>query len=510
MKKIVVIGAGLGGLSASIRLAKAGNDVTILEQNPKTGGKANEIRRDGFRFDTGPSLLTMPFVIEQLFEEAGLNAADHLEFIQPVVLCKYFYPSGNIINAWADLEKFKAELVEKFGEHPRKVDDYFKYSKTIYDLTAELFLFNSFREWSTFFNKKAAATLLNLPKIDSFRTMHQANASFFKNHEAVQLFDRYATYNGSNPFKAPATLNIIQYVEYGIGGYTLRGGIYALSKALTNVALNLGVKIETGVKVDEIVLESNKVIGARCREKCIPNENRVAGVRADGRIIEADIVISNSDVTYTYRNLLNDSQVKPAKKYYKTEPSSSALVFYWGVKGEYPQLETHNILFSKDYAVEFNEIFNQAKAPEDPTVYIYISSKINRDDAPTGHENWFVMINMPPARGEGEVDVQTFKRNILNKIKAVLGVDISDKIVFEDILTPALIEDRTSSVYGSLYGISSNNKYAAFLRQDNCSAEYPGLYFCGGSAHPGGGIPLVILSGKITAGLIKKYEVDQW
>lgn len=510
MRKTVVIGAGLGGLSAAIRLAKAGHDVTILEQNSKTGGKANEIRRDGFRFDTGPSLLTMPFVIEQLFDEVGLNVRDHLEFIQPEVLCKYHCPSGKIVNAWADLGKFKAELAEKFGEDPGKVDEYFNYSRTIYDLTADLFLFNSFREWSTFFNKKAAATLLNLPKIDSFRTMHKANASFFKHPEAVQLFDRYATYNGSNPYKAPATLNIIQHVEYGIGGYTLKGGIYALSKALTDVAQQLGVKIETGVKVDEIVLESNKVIGARCREKCIPNENRVVGVRCGGRIIEADTVISNSDVTYTYRNLLNDSQVKPAKKYYKTEPSSSALVFYWGVKGDHPQLETHNILFSKDYPTEFDEIFNKGKAPEDPTVYIYISSKVNRGDTPSGHENWFVMINMPPAINADEVDVKTIKQNILDKIKAVLGIDLSDKIVFEDVLTPALIEERTSSVYGSLYGISSNNKYAAFLRQDNRSAQYPGLYFCGGSAHPGGGIPLVILSGKITADLIKKYEVEGW
>jgi len=508
MLKTVVIGAGLGGLSAAIRLAKSGHDVTILEQNSKTGGKANEIRRDGFRFDTGPSLLTMPFVIEQLFEEVGLNAREHLEFIQPEILCKYHYPSGKIVNAWADLEKFKSELVEKFGENPQKVEDYFKYSETIYDLTAELFLFNSFREWSTFFNNKAAATLLNLPKIDSFRTMHQANASFFKHPEAVQLFDRYATYNGSNPYKAPATLNIIQHVEYGIGGYTLKGGIYALSKALTEVALQLGVKIETGVKVDEIVLESNNVIGARCREKCIPNENRVAGVRCGERIIEADIVVSNSDVTNTYRQLLNDSQVKPAKKYYKTEPSSSALVFYWGVEGEYPQLETHNILFSKDYTAEFDAIFNRGKAPDDPTVYIYISSKINKDDAPAGHENWFVMINMPPSKNGSEVDIRLIKQNILNKIKAVPGIDLSDKIIFEDILTPALIEERTSSVYGSLYGISSNNKYAAFLRQDNRSAQYPGLYFCGGSAHPGGGIPLVILSGKITSDLIKKYEVN--
>ena len=506
MKRVVVVGAGLGGLSAAIRLQKAGHQVTILEQNKKAGGKANEIAESGFRFDTGPSLLTMPFVIEQLFQEAELDANDYLEFIQPDVLCRYFYPSGKVIDAFSDLDRFISELTEKFDLKREVVESYFDYSKRIYDLTAELFLFNSFREWTTFFNKKAALTLLNLPKIDSFRTMHQANASFFSNPETVQLFDRYATYNGSNPYLAPATLNIIQHVEYGIGGYTLKGGIYSLSKALTQVALKSGVKIETNRAVDEIVLAKNDVKGVCCRGKVIDDPNRVVGVRCGDEVFEADIVVSNSDVTNTYKKLLNDSQVRPARKYYKTEPSSSALVFYWGVKGEHAELKMHNILFSEDYKKEFDEIFESGKAPEDPTVYIYISSRVNEDDAPEGFENWFVMINMPPATSKDYYDINSIKESIINKIKKMLKIDLNEQIVFERVLTPEMIEEKTSSVYGSLYGISSNNKYAAFLRQDNKSKEYSGLYFCGGSAHPGGGIPLVILSGKIVSELVAKYE----
>ncbi len=509
MKKVVVIGAGLGGLSAAIRLQKAGYQVTILEQNGKTGGKANEISEGGFRFDTGPSLLTMPFVIEQLFQEAGLDAKNYLEFIQPEVLCRYFYPSGKVIDAFSDLIKFIDELSGKFDLKKEVVESYFDYSKKIYDLTAELFLFNSFREWSTFFNKKAALTLLNLPKIDSFRTMHEANKSFFGDPEALQLFDRYATYNGSNPYLAPATLNIIQHVEYGIGGYTLKGGIYSLSKALTEVALKSGVKIATNRQVDEIVLAKNDVQGVCCRGKVIDDPNRVVGVRCGEELFETDIVVSNSDVTNTYKKLLNDSQVRPAKKYYKREPSSSALVFYWGVKGNFPELKMHNILFSDDYKKEFDEIFISGKAPEDPTVYIYISSKVNEDDAPEGFENWFVMINMPPATSNDYYSIDSIKKSIISKIKNMLHIDLNENIVFERVLTPEMIEEKTSSVYGSLYGISSNNKYAAFLRQDNRSREYAGLYFCGGSAHPGGGIPLVILSGKIVSELVAKYETRE-
>ena len=507
MKKVVVIGAGLGGLSAAIRLAKKGFSVTIVEQNNKTGGKANEINEEGFRFDTGPSLLTMPFVIEELFTEAGFEIGEYLDLVQPEVLCRYFYPSGKEVDAWSDLDKFVNELSLKFDEPRGVIQSYFDYSKKIYDLTAELFLFKSFREYSTFLNKKALKTLLNLPKIDSFRTMHQANASFFKHPELIQLFDRYATYNGSDPYKAPATLNIIQHVEYGIGGFTLKGGIYSLSKAMTDVALKLGVEILTNHPVDEIVLACNEVHGVCCRGKVIDDPNKVIGVRCGEKLIDADIVVSNSDVTNTYRKLLNDSQVTPARKYYKTEPSSSALVFYWGVQGEYPQLKMHNVIFSEDYKKEFTEIFDDGKVPNDPTIYIYISSKYNPTDAVEYGENWFVMINMPPGKEKSELDIESVKQKIIEKVKKTLNIDLNKKIIFEKILTPQMIEEKTSSVFGSLYGISSNNRFAAFLRQDNRSKEYNGLYFCGGSAHPGGGIPLVILSGKIVSDLISKYGV---
>ena len=488
-KRIAVIGGGLGGLSAAIRLAVTGFDVHLFEQNDSVGGKANSIRIDGFRFDSGPSLLTMPFVLEELINFAGEKVEDYLR-LQPLeILCRYFYPDGVKLNAYSERGKLVAEISDKLGEEAGSITKYLEYSKRIYDLTAELFLFNSFSEPKTFLNKKALKTLFNLPSIDPFRTMHKANFSFFKNPQTVQLFDRYATYNGSNPYMAPATLNIIQHVEYNLGAFIPEKGIYAISETLHKIAAKVGVKIHLNAKVKSIVT----------------NENSVTGIVVEKNELRFDAVITNADVNYTYKNLLAGKKSRHAKKYQSLEPSSSAVVYYWGVKGVHKELEVHNIIFSSDYKREFEDIFGEHKCSDDPTIYIYVSSKYNPGDAPDGCENWFVMMNAPYNKGQNwEKDIKGIRDIIINKIETVLKKEIRSNILCESILDPVKIESNTSSMFGSLYGISSNNKYAAFLRQRNRSKEFKGLYFCGGSAHPGGGIPLVLLSGEIAAELAAK------
>ena len=205
--------------------------------------------------------------------------------------------------------------------------------------------------------------------------------------------------------------------------------------------------------------------------------------------------------------LLGDTTSRAAKRYESLEPSISAMVFYWGVKGNYPELEKHNILFSDNYEAEFKEIFELKKCPSDPTIYIYISSKFNKSDAPEGFENWFVLVNAPYISGQDwKKEVRQIRTKVINRINSTLKIDLNKLIVEEEILTPEKIESQTGSRLGSIYGISSNSRTAAFLRQQNRSKEYKGLFFCGGSAHPGGGIPLVILSGKLAAEQVYKYE----
>ena len=488
-KKICVIGAGLGGLSVAIRLANKGFEVDLYEQNNTPGGKAGEIKESGYRFDTGPSLLTMPQVLEDLFSDCNENLEDYLRINRLNIICKYFYPDKSIINAYSDVEMFGKEIDEKSSDNSESLNKYLNYCKTIYELAGDLFLTKDPSCVSTYLNSKALKTLLNIKKIDPFRTVHNANADFFTHPKLIQLFDRYSTYNGSNPYLAPATLNIIPHVEYNQGSFIPVDGIYSITKALWILAEKKGVNIFLNQKVDEIVLENKEA----------------KAIKINDKIVKYDKIISNIDVNYTFKNLIKNFNSRESRRYEKKLPSFSGLVFYWGIKKEFPELETHNILFSKDYKKEFDDIFDNKTIHNDPTVYIYISSKFNKDDAPSGKENWFVMVNAPHIQNQNwDSEVKSARKNVVKKINNFLKTDIERLIEFEKVMSPVDIQYRTGSYLGSIYGISSNDKFAAFMRQSNKSKTVKNLYFCGGSVHPGGGIPLVILSGKIVSDIIQK------
>lgn len=488
MRKIAIIGAGLGGLSAAARLAAKGNEVHIFEKNPVAGGKASQFYEQGFRFDTGPSLLTMPYVLDQLFHECGENPNDYLSLKKLETVCKYFFNDGTIINAYSDMDRFGQEICEKTIDDEEVLNDFFNYSKIIHDLTADLFLFNSPLNYKTLFNIKILKTLFNIHKIDTHRNVHQAVSSFFRDNRLIQLFDRYATYNGSNPFEAPATLNIIPYVEYFPGSYLPLGGIYSITESLKKLAEKKGVIFHFNSEVENIILEKKTALG----------------VRVNHQDLFFDKVISNVDVNITYKNLLNDISTFESKRYKKLKPSLSGVVFYWAVDKLFPQLETHNIIFSEDYKKEFDQLTKQKIIPAEPTIYIYISSKLNPADAPIGKENWFVMINAPYDNGQNWTkEIFNARKNIINKINKVLSINIEQNILFENILTPKDLEEKTAAHRGSIYGISSDKRSSAFFKQQNKSNTIKNLYFCGGSAHPGGGIPLVILSGKIVSDIIQ-------
>lgn len=491
--RCAIIGAGLGGLAAAVRIAGYGMEVDLYEQQSHAGGKANVLQMDGFRFDTGPSLLTMPFVLESLFADAGEDWRNYLS-IEPLAQhCKYFYPDGTEITAFADSDEFAREIESKTGENAASIKKYFTYSKTIYDLSADLFLFNDIHEFFTYKEHGSPKTLLNLWKLDSLRTVHRANASFFRDPRIIQLFDRYTTYNGSNPYQAPATLNIIPHVEYNMGSFIVGEGIYRIPQALAELAERQGVTMHTNSRVERIVHA----------------DRRVQGIVIDGEMLPYDCVVSNADVFTTYQDLLGNETSRDARRYKRLEPSSSALVFFWGVRGGMTEkLGVHNILFSSDYKQEFFELFDHKACPRDPTVYIYISALFNPHDAPQGYENWFVMINAPYDDGQDwERAVRESRKRIVRKINTLFHIDLEKNIRCERISTPRDIETQTTSHRGSIYGISSNSRTAAFMRQRNRSRRYRGLYFCGGSAHPGGGIPLVLLSGTICADLVKRFEL---
>ncbi|WP_426327573.1 1-hydroxycarotenoid 3,4-desaturase CrtD [Pedobacter sp. R-06] len=481
--KAIVIGAGIAGIASAIRLSVKGYEVDVFEANSKPGGKLAEIKMNGFRFDAGPSLFTMPQYVDELFKLAGKNPTDYFEYIKLKEICRYFYEDGLRLNANADLDKFAKEIQEKTDSTVKEVERYLNKSKTIYDVTHRVFLERSLHKIKSYLHWDTLKSIFRFGQIDAFRTQAKANRSFFKDDRIAQLFNRYATYNGSDPYQAPATLNIIPHFEYHYGAFLPKNGMYSIVTALVKLADELGIRFHYSQKAEEIIYANGP-------------KPKVQGVKVNDKSYKADVVVSNLDILFTYKNLLKG--IAQPKKLLSQERSSSALIFYWGMDGNYSNMGLHNIFFAEDYHKEFNAIWKDKTISNDPTVYINISSKHIRGDAPADSENWFVMINVPANNGQNwDVLIKEAKTNIIKKISRLLNRNIEKDIICEQILDPRSIESKTGSYQGSLYGNSSNNQFSAFLRHSNFSSKVKNLYFCGGSVHPGGGIPLALLSAKI-------------
>ena len=486
-KNVIIIGSGVAGMASAIRLALQGYTVKVFEKNSYPGGKLSAFEKDGYHFDEGPSLFTQPQNIEELFELAGEPIEKYLSY-QPVdIACKYFYENGKTVNAYTDAARFAEELKEQANENSANVINYLKNSGKVYENIGTVFVDHSLHKRKTWLHKRIIKALSTVRYRYLFSSLHKHNSKKFTSPEAIQLFNRFATYNGSNPYKAPAMLSLIPHLEQNQGTFYPKGGMISIANALYQLAKMKGVQFYFDTPVERIIYY----------------EGRVSGVVVNGENINADILVSNVDVYFTYKNLLRDAT--RAKKILKQERSSSAVIFYWGIKKNFPELQLHNIFFSKDYKKEFDSIFKARQLSDDPTVYINITAKMETAQAPAGMENWFVMVNAPANNGQDWALLkQNLRTNIISKLNRMLGIELEQLIVTEHIADPVMIEDQTASYMGSLYGTSSNSKLAAFLRPANFTGTTKGLYFCGGSVHPGGGIPLCLKSAKIVSGLIRE------
>lgn len=484
-KHAIIIGSGVGGLSAAVRLSALGLKVTVIEANDYVGGKLTSKWLGKYRFDMGPSVFTLPNLIDDLTAVSKIDKP--FQYLKLNTICHYFFEDGTKLVAYADKQKFAEEVANKLGETKESVLEQLKFSAFCYETTSELFMEQSLHKLSNFLNLKTLKGIVRAPKLKLNKTMNEVNSQRFKNPKTVQLFNRFATYNGSSPFQAPALINIIAHLEHNLGPVTPIGGMHDITMHLYDLSKQLGADY----RMNERVLKINT-----------SNEKAVS-VTTDKETIEADFIVSNSDIKHVYGKLLD-------KKYYQQklldqEKSLSALIFYWGIKKEFPELTLHNMLFSNDSKKEFECMFLDKKPYHDPSIYINIGSKYAKQDVPEGCENWFVMINVPHNQSGKPVEyISEMRKHIVAKINRVLKIDIEALIEVEDVLDPYNIEKRTSSAGGSLYGNASNNKYAAFLRHANNNSQLKNLYFTGGSVHPGGGIPLGMLSAKIVAEMIEE------
>ncbi|HEX8567999.1 MAG TPA: phytoene desaturase family protein [Pyrinomonadaceae bacterium] len=490
MKKVIIIGAGLGGLSAAIRLAALGFSVTILEKNSNVGGKVNFIESGDYKFDTGASLLTMRHVLKELFEAANRCLEDYLELVLLEPICRYFWSDKTVFNASRNLPKTLKEI-ERI--EPRDVEGFEKFitnARRKYEVAERTFLTHSLNDLPKLLRPRYAK---DLAAISSWKTLDAHNRKYFRSPKLQQLFNRFATYNGSSPYQTPATFALIPFVEFGLGAWYVRGGIYEIPKALTRLAKELGVEIKTNCEVEKILFADRSAVGVKLK---------------NGENLTSDFVVSNADAIETYRNLIEekDRPSFPDKKLEKIEPSCSGFVLLVGAKKKFPLLAHHNIFFSDDYRAEFNSIFREKRPADNPTIYVCAASRTDETQAPAGCENLFVLINAPytSEATDWEKEKKSYRDSIIKKLENSGLKDLENSIEFEQIITPADFEEKYRANRGSIYGVSSNGAFSAFLRPPNQSRDVKNLFFVGGATHPGGGMPLVMLSGKMAADLIQK------
>lgn len=493
MVPTIVVGAGLGGLAAAIHLATQGRRVLLVERNERVGGKLNLLQAGGYTFDTGPSLLTMPWVLRELFAAAGRNLEDYLDLIQIEPTCRYRWPDGTQFDAWQRLPQLIQEIARLSPPDVTAFYRFMAYAARIYDSVADRFMlrpFDGIRDLLT-------PELFRLgPRIDSFRSVDAAVRSFFRSPYLQQIFNRYATYNGSSPYLSPATFNVIAYIEFAEGGWYVRGGMYALGRALQQLAEELGVEVRTNAAVTQVRVEQ-----ARAQGVCLAN----------GEYLEAAQVVVNADPRYAYSGLPNNPPLLPdqertAAQLRRLEPSCSGFILFLGVDRIYEQLAHHNIFFSADYPREFAAIFQKGVPAPDPTVYVCASCVSDADHAPPGHMNLFILVNAPALNGRVNWarEASAYRDTVLQKLERMGLCGLRQHTVFEQMMTPDDIQARYHAAGGAIYGLASNNRFAAFLRPPLRARGIERLYFVGGGTHPGGGIPLVLLSGKAVAERIAK------
>ncbi|MGB1942029.1 MAG: 1-hydroxycarotenoid 3,4-desaturase CrtD, partial [Flavobacteriaceae bacterium] len=400
--------------------------------------------------------------------------------------CKYYWEDGVRLNAYGDNNRFLEEVDNTLGVPKHQLQNYLEKAQKKYNRTVSIFLEKSLHKLDTYLNKATVKGILHLFSYELETTLHKVNTRRLKEPHLVQFYDRFATYNGSNPYQTPGMMTLIQHLEQHYGTFVPEKGMVDITNSLVALAKRKGVQFHFNTAVEEIVIE----------------DQLATGIRVNGTTHKADVVVSNMDVVPTYRHLM-PTQIAPEKSL-QQERSSSAVIFYWGIDRTFPDLDLHNIFFSDNYQAEFDAIFRDKTLFDDPTVYVNITAKDVHGDAPAGKENWFVMVNAPHDIGQDwDALSKTLKKQVLDKLNRNLSVDLANHIEEEWVLTPPLIADKTASFTGALYGAASNNRMAAFLRHPNFSRHISGLYFCGGSVHPGGGIPLCLLSAKIVADLVK-------
>ncbi len=479
-----MIGAGMGGLAVAARLATKGHEVTVFEQSEAAGGKNAGLQRDGFRFDLGPSTLTLPAVYRDLFLKTGRSLEESVDLVEVEPAFAYHFTDGTTVTMpGAGVGACAAAMQAALGgdtEHEWRA--LLKRAGDIWGLTRKDILGRSLDGYRDLLPLARSAN--SLRTVAPWQTMRQLGNATLQDPRARMILDRYATYTGSDPRRCPAALVTIPFVEQTFGVWHIAGGLHVLAEALHARCEQRGVTFRFGTRVQRITSE----------------ESGVTGVVTDAGHVPADVVVADADTRTVYAEMLDDHRTRsPLRRLSRMQPSFSGFVLLLALRGSTPGIRHHNVWFPKDYDAEFDALFNKNPRPvPDPTIYACVP-----DDPlmrPEGHESWFILINAPtqqPPALDWAIEGERYADHVL-EVLANRGVDVRNRLLWREIRTPENLQNATASPGGSIYGLSSNGRTSTALRPSNRS-PVPGLFLVGGSAHPGGGLPLVGMGAEIVA-----------
>lgn len=486
MAEVLVVGAGLGGLSAAVVLAARGQRVTVLEAGPRAGGKADVVTLDGVEVDTGPSVLTLPQVLDAVLREAGTRLEDELTLRQPEPAFRYHFPGGGQVDFHHHPEDTLRSVGAALGASAAaELRAFLEHTRHLWSLSAPAFVFGP-APGADLLTRLGPWKMARFLELDPMRSMWSVIQARVRTPELRAILARFATYNGSDVRQAPGTLNCIAWVELGLGGYGVQGGVYALVRALERAGARLGVQYRYTAAVAELLVTRGRARGVRLQS---------------GERLHADAVVSNADLAHLAQDLLPSADLAPAAA--PDRPSMSGWNAILRAARTAEPRPAHAVLFPPDYVQEFVDLFDHDRPPQVPTVYLCAQEACHGRSGWPDAEPLFVMANAPPEPPHAPRDPAIYSalgQRVRARLECAGLVRPEDAVLWER--RPAELADRFPRSRGALYGASSNSMLAAFRRAGNRAPRLPGLYLASGSAHPGGGMPLCIQSGRMAARLL--------
>jgi phytoene desaturase len=489
-KSVIVIGAGIGGLTAAAHLARSGMRVTVLEKNATTGGRCNRFEREGHRFDTGPTLFVMPLLYEAEFRALGVSMHERLALRRVDPTYHLVFDDGSRLALTSDMARLRDQLESVEAGSFQGLRRYLKEGERHYRLVLENLVERDFRRVTDFFNIRNAPLLFQLkPLVNHYRNM----SYYFGEPRLKSAFTFQDMYMGLSPFEAPATYSLMPYSELAHGVWYPQGGMYRVAETLADLACGAGAEFVCNSAVERIEMNATHVRGVRL---------------ADGSRLDADVVLANADLPYVYRDLLPDDG--SAKTLLRKHFSCSVISFFWGLDRRYEALGPHTLFLADDYRENFDSIIRDLSLPANPTIYIHAPARIDSAMAPAGEDTLVVTVpvgHMSENGGQNWNAIQAeARRHVFRRLRTIGITGLEGHIKFEEVYAPPAWAERYNLVKGSTHGLAHRLTQMAIFRPSNRHPRYRNLYFVGASTHPGTGMPTAMVSGRLVSERIKQEQ----